>query len=89
MLGGFCGSVTKQLVKRALGFLHPLVRTAASRPVALREVEVLTEVRPVFFRHRLGAPLAALVRHSTVVKHAIEASAQIPQIGRASWTERV
>ena len=70
-------SVAKQLVKCALGFLHPLVRADASRPVALREVEVLTEVRPVFFRHRFGAPLAALVRHTAVVENAIEAGAQI------------
>ena len=37
-------SIPKQLVKCAFGFLHPFVRAAASRPVALREVEVLTEV---------------------------------------------
>ena len=43
----------------------------------MREVEVLTEVRPVFFRHRLGAPLAALVRHAAVVENAVEADAQV------------
>ena len=35
------------------------------------------EVGPVFFRHRLGSPLAALVRHAAVVENAIEADAQV------------
>ena len=42
-------SFAKQLVKCPLGFLQSLVRADASWPVALREVEVFTEVRPFFF----------------------------------------
>ena len=41
-------SFAKQLVKCPLGFLQSLVRADASWQVALREVEVFTEVRPFF-----------------------------------------
>ena len=68
-------SLPEQLVERVPGFLGPFIPTTAPAPVAQREVEVLAEVGPVFFRHRLGAPFAALVRYAAVVENAVEAAA--------------
>tara|TARA_B100001105_G_scaffold213193_1_gene178149 strand:- start:801 stop:1097 length:297 start_codon:yes stop_codon:yes gene_type:complete len=79
-------SVPEQLVERAPGFLRPLVCATAPAPVAQCEVEVLAEVGPVFFRHRLGAPLAALVRYAAVVKNAVEADAQVLVAAVAAFT---
>jgi len=79
-------SFPEQLVERTLGFLDPLVCATASAPVTQREVEVLTEVGPVFFRHRLGTPLAALVRYAAVVENAVEADAQVLVAAVAAFT---
>ena len=39
-----------------------------------------------FFRHRLGVPLAALIRHAEVVENTVEAGTQIPVAVRADLT---
>ena len=78
--------VPEQLVERTLGFLDPLVCATAPVPVTQREVEVLAEVGPVFFRHRLGASFAALVRYAAVVENAVEADAQVLVAAVAAFT---
>jgi len=70
------GSIAQQFFQVAARRVFALIRVFAA-PNSFRHVEVLAEVRHVFFMHQISAALAALLGHGLVVVNAIQTHFQI------------
>ena len=69
--------VAEEFVEGVSHLVGLIVFTLFAVPIALREVEVLAKVGSVFFDHRFGSALAALIGDSGIVKGAVEAYAKV------------
>src|SRR5262245_7455499 len=71
------GLVAQQLFQLLPRGLFSRARVFLRDPLAANEFKILAEVSNVFFRHRLGAAIAALISHTRIVAHTIQAHLQV------------
>jgi len=74
-------SISKQFFKLLARGAFALVAAGLRRPVPQGKFKILAEIANVFFQHRLGSTLTALLGHARVVMDAVQAD---PQVGPAS-----
>jgi hypothetical protein len=70
-------SVTKEFFKLRARRRFTQIIFGLGFPDAADELKILAEISGGFFQHRIGAALAAFLRHAQIITRAVQAHAQI------------